>query len=67
MEACASASVSSISSARIVATFALGQASTGEAEHYQAVVTGKSGKHYLIFDPTDPYTPLGDLRGRPAR
>jgi transglutaminase-like putative cysteine protease len=36
---------------------------TADPEHYQAVVTGKSGKHYLIFDPTDPYTPLGDLRG----
>ncbi len=30
---------------------------------YRSVVTGKSGKRYLIFDPTDPYTPLGDLRG----
>lgn len=30
---------------------------------YRSVVTAKSGKRYLIFDPTDPYTPLGDLRG----
>jgi hypothetical protein len=32
-------------------------------ELYRSVVTAKSGKRYLIFDPTDPYTPLGDLRG----
>jgi len=32
-------------------------------DHYRSVVTAKSGKTYLIFDPTDPYTPLGDLRG----
>jgi len=37
-----------------------GNAST---DHYRSVVTTKSGKKYLIFDPTDPYTPLGDLRG----
>lgn len=30
---------------------------------YRTVVTAKSGKRYLIFDPTDPYTPLGELRG----
>ena len=29
---------------------------------YQAVITAKSGKRYLLFDPTDEYTPLGDLR-----
>ena len=32
-------------------------------ERYQSVVEAKSGKKYLIVDPTDPYTPLGDLRG----
>jgi hypothetical protein len=32
-------------------------------DQYPAMVTGKSGKHYLIFDPTDEYTPLGELRG----
>jgi hypothetical protein len=30
---------------------------------YRAMVTSKSGKRYLIFDPTDPYTSLGELRG----
>ena len=34
-----------------------------KADQYRSVVTAKSGKRYLIFDPTDPYTPLGDLRG----
>lgn len=32
-------------------------------DSYRSVVTAKSGKQYLIFDPTDPYTPFGDLRG----
>ena len=32
-------------------------------DRYHAVVTGKTGKKYLIFDPTNPYTPLGDLAG----
>jgi hypothetical protein len=32
-------------------------------ERYHSVIEDKSGKKYLIFDPTDPYTPLGDLRG----
>jgi hypothetical protein len=27
----------------------------------RAVVTAKNGKRYLIFDPTDPYTPIGLL------
>jgi hypothetical protein len=27
----------------------------------QAVVTAKSGKRYLIFDPTNPYVPIGDM------
>lgn len=30
---------------------------------YHAVVKSKNGKQYLIFDPTDPYTPMGSLRG----
>lgn len=30
---------------------------------YRSSLTAKSGKRYLIFDPTDPFTPLGDLRG----
>jgi len=30
---------------------------------YHSVLTAKTGKRYLIFDPTDPYTPLGELRG----
>lgn len=29
---------------------------------YHSVVTAKTGKKYLIFDPTDEYTPIGDLR-----
>jgi hypothetical protein len=29
---------------------------------YQSVVTVKSGKRYIIFDPTDEYTPVGSLR-----
>jgi hypothetical protein len=32
-------------------------------DRYRSIVSGKTGKKYLIFDPTDPYTPLGDLRG----
>jgi hypothetical protein len=32
------------------------------ADKYRSVVTTKAGKHYLIFDPTDEYTPIGDLR-----
>ncbi len=27
----------------------------------RAVVTARTGKHYLIFDPTDTYTPIGLL------
>ena len=30
---------------------------------YRTVVTTKNGKQYLIFDPTDPYTPVGELHG----
>lgn len=30
---------------------------------YRTMVATKNGKRYLIFDPTDPYTPLGELRG----
>jgi Domain of Unknown Function with PDB structure (DUF3857)/Transglutaminase-like superfamily len=29
---------------------------------YRSVVTTKPGKQYLIFDPTDTYTPVGELR-----
>ena len=29
----------------------------------QSVVEGEESKRYLIFDPTDPYTPVGSLRG----
>lgn len=29
---------------------------------YQSIVTAKSGKRYIIFDPTDEYTPVGSLR-----
>jgi len=32
------------------------------AERYRSVVKTASGKAYLIFDPTDEYTPPGDLR-----
>jgi transglutaminase-like putative cysteine protease len=34
-----------------------------DAGRYRSVVSGKSGTRFLIFDPTDPYTPLGELRG----
>ncbi len=30
---------------------------------YRSVIRSKSGKQYLLFDPTDSYTPLGELRG----
>ena len=33
-----------------------------EAGSYHSILQSKAGKHYLIFDPTDEYTPLGDLR-----
>jgi hypothetical protein len=33
------------------------------ADLYRSVWTGKSGKRYLIFDPTDEYTQIGMLRG----
>lgn len=29
---------------------------------YRSVITSKSGKRYIIFDPTDEYTPVGSLR-----
>jgi len=32
------------------------------ADTYKSVITGKSGKRYIIFDPTDEYTPVGSLR-----
>jgi Domain of Unknown Function with PDB structure (DUF3857)/Transglutaminase-like superfamily len=34
-----------------------------KSDPYRSIFTAKSGKRYLIFDPTDPYTPLGELRG----
>jgi hypothetical protein len=34
----------------------------GKADIYQSVVKTKSGKRYIIFDPTDEYTPVGSLR-----
>jgi hypothetical protein len=30
---------------------------------YHSIVTLPGGKRYMIFDPTDPYTPVGELRG----
>ena len=33
-----------------------------DASSYHSVISTKSGQRYLIFDPTDEYTPLGDLR-----
>ena len=35
---------------------------TANIANYRSIVTSKSGKRYLIFDPTDPYTPIGTLR-----
>jgi hypothetical protein len=32
------------------------------ASDYQSVITAKSGKRYIVFDPTDEYTPVGALR-----
>ena len=32
------------------------------AKNYTSVIMAKSGKQYLIFDPTDTYTPVGTLR-----
>lgn len=32
------------------------------AEQYRSVVKTKAGARYLIFDPTDEYTPVGELR-----
>jgi Domain of Unknown Function with PDB structure (DUF3857)/Transglutaminase-like superfamily len=29
---------------------------------YQSVITSRSGQRYLVFDPTDEYTPVGELR-----
>lgn len=31
-------------------------------DNYRSVITAKSGKRYIIFDPTDEYTPVGSLR-----
>jgi hypothetical protein len=33
-----------------------------DATHYRSVVTASNGKRYIIFDPTDEYTPVGSLR-----
>src|SRR5262249_47359208 len=33
------------------------------SDTYASVITAKTGKQYLIFDPTDEYTPVGQLRG----
>jgi len=30
---------------------------------YHSMVVSHDGRHFLIFDPTDPYTPVGELRG----
>ena len=35
---------------------------TLNANSYHSIFRSKAGKRYLIFDPTDEYTPLGDLR-----
>jgi hypothetical protein len=35
-----------------------------KADAYQSVVTANSGKRYIIFDPTDQYTPAGELRAQ---
>jgi hypothetical protein len=37
-------------------------ASNPNSANYRSVITAKSGKQYLIFDPTDTYTPVGELR-----
>ena len=34
-----------------------------DAPPYRSVITASSGKKYLVFDPTDEYTPVGDLHG----
>jgi transglutaminase-like putative cysteine protease len=34
------------------------------ADAYQSMVTASTGKRYLIFDPTDEYTPIGELRAQ---
>jgi hypothetical protein len=35
--------------------------SDADASKYQAMVTAKSGQKMLLFDPTDSYTPLGEI------
>jgi transglutaminase-like putative cysteine protease len=35
-----------------------------KTDAYQSVVTAKTGKRYIIFDPTDEYTPAGELRSQ---
>jgi hypothetical protein len=34
-----------------------------KTDKYRSVVDSKRGKKYLIFDPTDEFTPVGNLRG----
>src|SRR6266498_3581079 len=34
-----------------------------KSDQYHSVIVVKSGKRYIIFDPTDEYTPVGSLRG----
>jgi hypothetical protein len=36
---------------------------SADVTSYRSMVTSKSGKRFLMFDPTNPYTPLGDLYG----
>lgn len=33
-----------------------------KSDKYQSVITSNTGKRYIIFDPTDVYTPVGHLR-----
>jgi hypothetical protein len=35
-----------------------------KSDAYQSVVTAKTGKRYIIFDPTDEETPAGELRAQ---
>ena len=35
---------------------------SGAGANYQSLITSKGGVRYLLFDPTDEYTPLGTLR-----
>jgi Domain of Unknown Function with PDB structure (DUF3857)/Transglutaminase-like superfamily len=33
-----------------------------QSDSYRSVITAKSGRRYIVFDPTDEYTPVGSLR-----